>query len=401
MGWGKKIALILLFIAVGLNSGCWNRVELENRGLVAGVAVDRGQEKPIIMTAQIIRPEEIKKGGKGGMEGYKGGEKARPFLQRSTEADSLFAAVRKMAQQIGRRLFFGHCKVIVVSKDAAEAVAEVVDFSLRDHEVRERTWLIITRGKASELLSRETGIEKIPALSIARKLQTVYLHGWAPAVDVFHFARQSLGEVGVSVLPLAGLELMGEEKCEEEEKNVSHVRLSGAAVFRYYRLLGFLDERQCRGYLWVVGKIKSGIIEAGLPERPEEKIAFEVLRARKKVDVTFVDEQPRVKVEVKILTSLGERGRDYLTRVDLDLWQKLEKSQAQVVKEEIEAAIAQAQHLRADIFGFGEMLYRVDHRRWAELKPRWEEEFARLPIEVEVKVKTKRSGLIWEALPRE
>lgn len=58
------------------------------------------------------------------------------------------------------------------------------------------------------------------------------------------------------------------------------------------------------------------------------------------------------------------------------------------------AAVAKAQELDSDIFGFGAELNRTNPEKWAELRERWDEEFPRVDVQVEVKAKLRRSGLL-------
>lgn len=48
---------------------------------------------------------------------------------------------------------------------------------------------------------------------------------------------------------------------------------------------------------------------------------------------------------------------------------------------------------KSDIFGFGEKLRISDYKKFKEVKDRWNEEFARADVEVEVRVNVQRSGM--------
>ena len=64
------------------------------------------------------------------------------------------------------------------------------------------------------------------------------------------------------------------------------------------------------------------------------------------------------------------------------------------MKEEIYKAIEISKEHRAEIFGFGDLLYRTDPDRYYELKDDWDKVYEDLEVVVEVETETRRPGLI-------
>jgi spore germination protein KC len=65
-----------------------------------------------------------------------------------------------------------------------------------------------------------------------------------------------------------------------------------------------------------------------------------------------------------------------------------------VVRNDIEMSIKKNQHLKSDIFGFGNAFYRLKYQKWQEMKDDWEDIFTSLPVEVNIKANIERTGLI-------
>ncbi|MBC7324428.1 MAG: hypothetical protein H5T99_03830, partial [Moorella sp. (in: Bacteria)] len=64
------------------------------------------------------------------------------------------------------------------------------------------------------------------------------------------------------------------------------------------------------------------------------------------------------------------------------------------VEERVQAAVRKAQReLRSDIFGFGEILHRSNTGYWRQVQDRWNEEFTRAKIQVEVNLYLNRLGM--------
>lgn len=150
--WTRTVAILL---GAALLGGCWNRRELDTLAIVAGLGLDRDVETgKIQLTAQIIKPGEVKTvkvGGAGGGGG--GGGKASAVWVIKSTGDTVFDAVRNMVTQSSRKLYFAHNQIIVIGKKTAEqGVWPLLDFFVRDHEIRWTIWVLVADGKASDVL---------------------------------------------------------------------------------------------------------------------------------------------------------------------------------------------------------------------------------------------------------
>lgn len=77
----------------------------------------------------------------------------------------------------------------------------------------------------------------------------------------------------------------------------------------------------------------------------------------------------------------------------------LNKQITQVVRNDIEESLAEAQHLNSDIFGFGNLIHRKMPHEWKKIENQWDEIFPRLVIEIEIEAHLRRSGLIFKPAP--
>jgi spore germination protein KC len=182
------------------------------------------------------------------------------------------------------------------------------------------------------------------------------------------------------------IELMGGEK--------KQTILTGAAVFRKDRFVGWLDKSETRGLLWVLGKVKSGIIVVPSPLEKEKKVSLEIIRARSKITpIIKEDGQPSITVEIQEEGNLAEQmSVDDLTKPEA--WNSLEEYQVTAIENEVKKALRIAQtKLRADIFGFGEAVHREYPQVWQELKDEWPQMYPLLEVEVIVNVKLRRTGI--------
>jgi spore germination protein KC len=176
------------------------------------------------------------------------------------------------------------------------------------------------------------------------------------------------------------------------EKIASSPKLAGSAVFKDDKLVGWLDEKETRGFNWITGKVKGGILTVDKPEDSEKKISLEITRAKGKF-VSSVKEG-RVLVAAKINTevNVGDVQGPWDPTINPDSFKSIEDRMAKEIEKEVRAAVTKAQLLNSDIFGFGADLYRRNPQAWLQIKNQWDQEFAQVEVEVKVKATIRRTG---------
>ncbi|NPV80273.1 MAG: Ger(x)C family spore germination protein [Firmicutes bacterium] len=390
-------AIMLLTAIMTTMTGCWSRKEIETLGFVMAVGVDQAREEgKVQLTVHIAKPFAMGSGQAGG-----GAMEEKPFWVVSSTGYTVFEAVRNFLSQSPRWLFWAHNRFILIGEELArKGVRDVIDWFARDGGTRERAWIVVAKGaKASDLLQTEFELERMPAKA---------------AMGIVQSSRMGLSTIGESMLidfleklegegidPIAiraeiiprpqEFDIRGELK---REKIGASARITGAAVFKDDKLVGWLNKPETRGFNWVMGKVRSGIIVIKKPGEEERFIGLEILRAKGGFKPEIKDGRVSVTIKVEAEANLGDIQGFLDPLKSPEVWTSMERRMATVIRNEIMAAVAKAQELDSDIFGFGAELNRRNPKKWLELKDRWDEEFRCINIQVEVKAKLRRSGLI-------
>jgi spore germination protein KC len=114
----KKIRITLLLLIILISSiftpGCWNYREVDKLATVAGVAIDKGTNGQYQVTAEIVQ-----------ISGFKDIKTTSKTV--TMEGKTLFDAARNEISLSGKRLYWSHSKVIILSKEiASEGVIKVI-----------------------------------------------------------------------------------------------------------------------------------------------------------------------------------------------------------------------------------------------------------------------------------
>lgn len=384
----NRIFICITFILMlSMLTGCWNRRELNTLAVIQAVAIDRMEDGGVSLTFQLLKPGEVKAPA-AGRAGGGGGEGKGVWILTST-GETVFDAARNATIESERKLYWPHNRIIVFGEEAARSgIAPLMDYVHRDHESRHLPYIFIARGKAKDIIEAEHEQEKIPAKAIEGLARATFATSKIPKINLHDFLETLDSKTSDPFIP--GIEVY--EK-KEDEKIKKLVKLDETAIFKKDKLAGWFDWRETRGLLWVLGKVRSGIIVVPSPRDETKNVSLEIIRSSGKVKPEMIDGRLVITVEVKEEGNLGEQ----MSEVDLtkpDTFKELEKKQAAAIKDEINAALIKAQKEWAvDIFKFGEAVHRKFPKEWKELKNRWDTEFQKVEVKVEVEAKLRRVGM--------
>jgi len=373
-------SLGLLLLSLVLSGGCWDRRELETLAVVTGMGLNyAAQGDGYEVAFKIVRAAQLQSasGGAGG-----GGELKPVWILRST-GPTVFEAVRNATFQSSRRLFLSHNQVLIISEAVAKGgLLPALEFFVRDHEPRNTQWLLLTPDEPVEILDAAAGLEHVSALAIVDLMKQYQLTSKIKPVYLADYIKTRIEKTTANTLPIIRI---------YETAGKKELLLDGTAILKEDRLVGFLDHKETRGLLWVLGEVRGGVITVDLPGGG--KATFEIFDAIPKVKVEFKEGRVQVKIEIKERAGLGAQT----TYADLstpEQFKKLENLQTKAIEDEIRAALAKAKAYKADIFGFGEYLYKHDHRTWQRLQKEWERYFVDAQVEIKIEAMVEELGLV-------
>ncbi|KJS82060.1 MAG: spore gernimation protein GerC [Peptococcaceae bacterium BICA1-8] len=397
----RTLGCFIFILLLVVLTGCWNRRELNTLSIVQAVGIDRTENGQISLTFQILKPSEIKTLGSAG-----GGGGSKGVWTLTSTGQTIFDAFRNATMEADRKLFIPFNKIIVIGEEAARAgIAPLLDFFDRDHETRLRVYVLIARGKTKDIIEAEHEQEKVPADAIESLVKATFATSKIPKIDLHELLKTLASKTSDPFIP--GIELLEKKKDEidemkEDEKTKKVVKLDGTAIFREDKLIGWFDEIETRGLLWILGKVKSGIIVVPSPREGTKNVALEIIKVSSEVKPEMINGRLVITVEVKEEGNLGEQMSESVDLTKPDTFKELEKKQAAAIKDEINAALIKAQkEWGVDIFKFGEAVHRKFPGEWKELKKSWDEEFQNIEVKVEVEAKLREVGMFTYPVKKE
>ncbi|MBB3113293.1 spore germination protein [Paenibacillus phyllosphaerae] len=391
---GKRIhggKCLIAVCALTLLSGCWDRVEIDERGFVTGVAIDlvkkKGEEaneessaQQFKGTYQIIVPAGLRSGGN---ESGGGGES---YFNISASERSIMALTARLATKTSRTPYFEHLAIIVLSKDVVKGksadLADLLDFFLRDNEMRRDVKVLITDGKASDIFNIKSQNEKYPLAYIESTLKNNFKSNYMlPPSRIGDIHEQILKDISFTI-----------QKISHYEDGIS---LVGAALFGGdHAFVGFLSGEETQGLNFMRQQIKGGVVET---QMDEQIVDFEVERAKSEIHAYPDGDSFRFVIKVRAEGALGKSIRN-LDVAKLSTITAMEEAFAKKIEAVCyETITALQKEYNTDAIGLLSYLRQNHYRSWLKLKDNWDEGenlFSDAKIEVQAKVNIRRLGNI-------
>ncbi|SKA91201.1 spore germination protein KC [Clostridium sp. USBA 49] len=385
----KKIIIIfLLSLQMFAFTSCvGNKKEIQKIYLVVAMGIDLTPDKKYEVTLQVLNPS-----ASSTQESSNSTSQSNEILIYSGIGDTFYDAVFETSKVMGKMQHFGHLKYIVLSK----RVAEYSDKTFKDNifrleDIRLNTPLLVTKGNASEIVSARTKEGIIPTYVVDNLLERQSIIGYRPYTYLLDFVNQVNSETPYPVTGVIEL-VKGEDKLGSET-----FKLSGSAVFKKDKLIGFLNDKETRGLNFIKGRVDRGNITAYSSNLG--KISLEISNSSSKIKPVLKNDSINIQIKIKTLSVLRAAPSLPDPVKDPKIMDELNDAQNKAIKDEINLALNAAQHnLKADIFGFGEKIHKSSPEKWNSIKENWDSLFENVDINISVESKIRTTGSIFKSM---
>lgn len=383
----KKWTFCLLFISLLVTSGCSAR-ELNQLAISIGIGIDKVDDGYEV-TEQILNPKSI--------AAAKTVDEPAVILFTQKSRD-IAEAIRRMSETSPREVYHSHVRIVVFGeKMARDGIQDILEFMSRNSEFRSDFYFIVAKNTtAKEILTVLTRPESIPGMQMFNTLE-LSEKIWSPAksVRIFELINTLISDGKSPVL--TGIEITGEEVTTtnidalkpSDLKNT--LKVSGIGVFNKDKLSGWLNEDESKGYNYLTNNVKSTV---GYVDYPGGRVTYKKTNSDTSVTAIVKKGKPYIAVKIKTEADI-EAIQGELDMLD----ENNEAMVAGLIQDKtrdycIKAIQKVQKEYKSDIFGFGEVIHRMDPKYWEQVKGHWSEIFSDLPVQVSVKVKINRLGQV-------
>lgn len=387
----RILVLLCSLMILATQTSCWSSKEIEDLALYAGLALDTAELSPteqkleqqgstytkrnrITATVQMVPANSV-----GGVENTS--SSVAPYLNVRGTGDSVLEIFRQYSILRERPIIGHHLKVIVVSSELLkqQSMNQLMDFVLRDNDIRPSTMVFISQGRAEEtMISKQKSV--IPAFHIRDMMRN----------------QKRTSKVLAPVI-LSKLDAFMASKRSYALQNLvtanGEVEFSGAGVIKgdTGHWVGALDQEDTECLSWLTNRGHSGVIKTY--DWSNEPITYEVKAMKSKI--TAKVDGDHLSFDIKLTTEgrLSETWNVEAYPAATHLSQKAEKLFNKRLEQMMQSLFHKLQSdYKADAIGFSSMLKIQEPALWRKLEDHWDEVFSRTPFHLEVDLKITDFG---------
>ncbi len=375
----KKIFIFILSLVICLIlTGCWDRTEVDQLAIVVALGIDKipGPE-PFQLTAQIVNPSILKQKGSS--------VKGKPFLLTTSRGKTIGDAVERFKQYSPRRLFFSHIAIVVFGGELARSgIQPTLDYMARERQIRRSIWMLVTPKTAQEILHAKFEVENIPAVGIEQMILQSKRSSLVSLVQRKDFIRDITSKSHSTVIPR--IDLIGQREDEGQQEKTEAGRnpqLKGQGIFVKKKLVGYLTDDETSGRLWILGEMNQGTVVFPC-KRDNGKVVVKMNSMKSKFTPLFTDGKVKMSINVEVEGAIKEVTCPEMQVTKKRNIKELERKTNMQIEQEMRKSIQKAQHLKADIFGFGNQIYRDHPGQWRYMENNWDRTFSRMEVDIHV-----------------
>ena len=374
----KSMKAAAILLCVLLLTGCWDKIEIEDRLFVLSIGVDSVElaEKKASKdkyTLSFVSPvvDQIKEGPGPAFRTYK------------TVDNSIIMSLSQLLERFSKKQFFGHTRNIFFGEDVLKdekLLKEILDGISRYHEFHNSMYAYFVPGRAEEVFKVKPMYDKLLAPYIAGIIENSDYTSKVIKLTLLEMAIMLENQKGGLVIPRIN---PGKEE----------VKISGAGVLKDYKLIGYLDDQETSVYNWLTDKAKGGDIAV---EYKGISTVFRHFDFDRKIELSKV-ENGNIYLNYIMETegSIEEFmiGKEILDNV---LLKEISREVEKRIENEGEKLIKKfQQEFKADLIGARDYLSKYQPKLYKTIEKDYEKFFIdSIVIEVTANVSIRRVGLI-------
>ncbi len=369
----RKKRLFFLLLLVGLLlicNGCWDVNEIDDRAVILALGLDFTPEGKILTSAQIPIWMDIASRTLGGQAPEK------PFIVKTSEAETVFGAIPGLQSKTARDLFLGQLKMVIISAPLArKGLKPLIDFLDRHPEIPPQVLMVVTEESAKEIIDSTLGSKEIPGLAVRYFLESPSKADLVYSLRVSEIMRAFLIGFEDAYMPVISY----------DSREKTYV-INGIGVFQKDRMVGQLNPIETRMFGFLSGRARNAypsIQVGGLA-------TFRGVQSKVKTRAIAVGDRISFIIQVRAEGFLADltSAKGKFSPKDI---QGIETKTEKEITNGMVKTIRRLQEMNTDILGFGELLRATKPEVWQRID--WDSEYPKVGVSIDCKFKIKRSGV--------
>ena len=273
-----------LFLCFLLFTGCTGSRHLKDLFIVEGLGIDY-YDNNLSVTLQ---------GLKVNVSNASDTPLGNMVVNTSASGTTVSNAINNIAKAVSKRAFFGHNKIIVLSKELAQNdIKNYIDYFLRSEDSRADVAICVRHEKAKFILESKENDANVPSENILFLINNNEETGQSILVNENEFLMLYEDKYSDIYLPVI-----------ERKDDESTVKSAGIALFSDNRLAYITNDIETKGFVILNNKAKDVLIQ--ISDEKFGKIDVKLSNIKCKKSASIVENKAYFNVEINADIILGE-----------------------------------------------------------------------------------------------
>lgn len=389
----KKGILFIFIIELMLFTGCWDRVEIEQRGIIGASSLDVTDDAEEI-TKQTSTDNKINENMEGPLKSVFGviipskvqvGEKAFETIE--VKAVNMPDCLEKLGQKMSRSPYLAQMRMMYFSEKFIKnkkIFQEALDRLDKSPKINETAYVVVVKGDIDILTKVEPKIESTLAayiLGISENSKMISNTSALPLYKLISNLRNNNGSCAIPVLEV-------KEKGDDYDLIINKL-----ALIKDYKFLSYLDTKYVKVFRIMNNNFKKGRI---LVNYEDTIIPYYIYTLNKRIWIEENENKLKFNVKIEFEGDVEEYkfGKEVFNE---DIIKNMSKAIEEYAKKEFEETTKYFQNtIGSDYLGFGDYTHKYHNKIYQKYKDNWDETFKNAEIEYEVKAFIRRIGIAKE-----
>lgn len=273
-----------LFLCFLLFAGCTENRHLKDLFIVEGLGIDY-YDNNLSVTLQ---------GLKVNMSNASDTPQGNMVVNTSASGSTVSSAINNITKAVSKRAFFGHNKIIVLSKELAQSdMKNYIDYFLRSEDARADVAICVSKENAKFILESKENDANVPSENILFLINKNEKTGQSILVNENEFLMLYEDKYSDVYLPVI-----------ERKDDESTVKSAGIALFSDNRLAYITNDIETKGFVILNNKANDVLIQ--ISDEKFGKIDVKLSNIKCKKSASIAENKAYFNVEINADIILGE-----------------------------------------------------------------------------------------------